>query len=175
MDSVDRDGVTVSQATLGPSTAQATLNAFGLIETAGSRQMSSGLIAHLNGLPGVTYESNRMYVVQFVPSSVSTAPTTLGDTSIIDALPGVGGVADLTNGQILVFRTGAIAPATGNLLTNQEWANDNLNIANFNWNQDVRIVLRDYGQQGSLNVEARANEAFLLSENTHVTLSLIHI
>ena len=51
-------------------------------------------------------------------------------------------------------------------------ANDNLNVANFNWNQDVRIILRDYGQQGSLNVEARANEAFLLSENTHVTIPL---
>ena len=167
--SIDRDGVTVTVDMLSSSTPQATLNAFGIIETAGSRQMSSGIIGFLNGLSGVTYESDRMYVVQFVPASVSTAPTTLGDTSIIDALPGVGGVADLTNGQILVFRTGAIAPATGDLPTNQEWANDNLNIANFNWNQDVRIIIRDYSNQ---NVEARANEAFLLSENTHVTIPL---
>ena len=176
--SIDRDGVTVSQATLGPDIVQGTLNSFGLIETAGSRTMSSGFISVLNNLTDVVgggavqYESNRMYTVQFVPNTVTTPPATLGDTSIIDAIPGAGGVADLTAGQILVFRTGAIPPATGDLPTNQEWANDNLNVANFDWQRDVRIVIRDYGQQGSLNVEARANEAFLLSENTHVTIPL---
>ena len=82
---------------------------------------------------------------------VTTPPATLGDASTIDAIPGAGGVADLTAGQILVFRTGAIAPATGDLPTNQEWSNDNINIANFDWQRDVRIVIRDYGQQGSLN------------------------
>ena len=176
--SIDRDGVTVSQATLGPDIVQGTLNSFGLIQTAGSRTMSSGFISVLNNLTDVVgggavqYESNRMYTVQFVPNTVTTPPATLGDTSIIDAIPGAGGVADLTAGQILVFRTGAIPPATGDLPTNQEWANDNLNIANFDWQRDVRIVIRDYGQQGSLNVEARSNEAFLLSENTHVTIPL---
>ena len=35
--SIDRDGVTVSQATLGPDIVQGTLNSFGLIQTAGSR------------------------------------------------------------------------------------------------------------------------------------------
>ena len=176
--SIDRDGVTVSQATLGPDIVQGTLNSFGLIQTAGSRTMSSGFISVLNNLTDVVgggavqYESNRMYTIQFVPNTVTTPPATLGDTSIIDAIPGAGGVADLTAGQILVFRTGAIAPTTGDLPTNQEWSNDNLNIANFDWQRDVRIVVRDYGQQGSLNVEARANEAFLLSENTHVTIPL---
>ena len=176
--SIDRDGVTVSQATLGPDIVRGTLNSFGLIQTAGSRTMSSGFITVLNNLTDVVgggpvqYESNRMYTVQFVPNTVTTPPATLGDTSIIDAIPGAGGVADLTAGQILVFRTGTIPPATGDLPTNQEWANDNLNIANFDWQRDVRIVIRDYGMQGSLNVEARANEAFLLSENTHVTIPL---
>ena len=176
--SIDRDGVTVSAATLGPDIVQGTLNSFGLIQTAGSRTMSSGFISVLNNLTDVggggpvQYESNRMYTVQFVPNTVTTPPATLGDSSIIDAIPGAGGVADLTAGQILVFRTGAIPPATGDLPTNQEWANDNLNIANFDWQRDVRIVIRDYGQQGSLNVESRANEAFLLSENTHVTIPL---
>ena len=82
--SIDRDGVTVSQATLGPDLVQGILNSFGLIETAGSRTMSSGFISVLNNLTDVggggpvQYESNRMYTVQFVPNTVTTPPATLG-------------------------------------------------------------------------------------------------